>query len=300
MKSKIYMAGAGGMLGDAFYKVFRNDYDLKCTDIVVNDDWISHLDFRNYADYFSQVEKYRPDFLFHIGAHTSLEYCDDNYDDAYFTNSISVEHAVRISNKLDIPILYISTAGIFDGKKDLYDDWDVPNPLGHYARSKYAGETYVKEAAKRYLICRAGWMMGGGPLKDKKFIQKIMHQIKCGNKEIYIVDDKFGTPTYTIDFANNVKLLLESESWGLYNLVCKGLTSRLEVAVELLRLLGLEDQVKIVPVDSSFFKSTYHSLRPASERLLDAKLNIMNMNIMRDWKICLAEYIDEYYNDFFH
>ena len=58
------------------------------------------------------------------------------------------------------------------------------------------------------MICRAGWMMGGGPAKDKKFIHKIMSQIKNGSNEIYIVNDKFGTPTYTLDFAKNMKLIL--------------------------------------------------------------------------------------------
>ena len=82
------------------------------------------------------------------------------------------------ANKLNIPLLYISTAGIFDGKKDLYDDWNLPNPLGVYARSKYMGERFVCENANRYIICRAGWMMGAGPKKDKKFIQKLMKQLK--------------------------------------------------------------------------------------------------------------------------
>jgi dTDP-4-dehydrorhamnose reductase len=127
-------------------------------------------------------------------------------------------------------MLYISTAGIFDGKKQLYDDWDQPNPLGVYARSKYMGERFVVEHAKRYLVCRAGWMMGSGPRKDKKFIQKLMSQLKAGKKELFIVDDKDGTPTYTHDFAKNVKLLIQKRCWGLYNMVCGGQTSRYEVA----------------------------------------------------------------------
>ena len=81
--------------------------------------------------------------------------------------------------------------------------------LGIYARSKYMGERYVCENADRYLVCRAGWMMGSGPKKDKKFINKLMKQLKDGAKELYIVDDKDGTPTYTHDFAKNVKLCLK-------------------------------------------------------------------------------------------
>jgi len=168
MKKKIYIAGAGGMLGEAFYRIFKDDYEIKCTDKDVNEKWLSFLDFRNFDAYRKDVEAFKPDFLFHLGAHTDLEYCELNVDDTYLTNTTSVENAVFIANKLNIPLLYISTAGIFDGTKDFYDDWDEPNPLGHYARSKYMGERYVRENATRYIICRAGWMMGGGPEKDKK------------------------------------------------------------------------------------------------------------------------------------
>jgi len=87
----------------------------------------------------------KPDYLFHLGAYTDLEFCETNIDDTYNTNTLSVESAVYLANELDIPLLYISTAGIFDGKKELYDDWDLPNPLGHYARAKYAGERFVIE-----------------------------------------------------------------------------------------------------------------------------------------------------------
>ena len=85
--------------------------------------------------------------------------------DTYHTNTIAVENAGYLANELNIPLLYISTAGIFDGDKALYDDWDQPNPLGLYARSKYAGERFVVENVKKYLVCRAGWMMGAGPNK---------------------------------------------------------------------------------------------------------------------------------------
>lgn len=297
-KKKIYMAGVGGMLGEAFYHIFKEDYELRCTDIDVNESWLNYLDFRDYDAYAKDVKAFAPDYLFHIGAHTSLEYCEENPDDAYLTNTIAVENAVYLANELDIPLLYISTAGIFDGEKDLYDDWDVPNPLGHYARSKYAGEMFVKQTCKRYLVCRAGWMMGAGHKKDKKFIQKIMAQIKAGNIELFVVDDKLGTPTYTHDFARNVKLLLEKEYWGLYNMVCGGITGRLEVAQELIRLLGLEKEIKVTPVASDYFKETYFAARPASERLIDKKLDLRKVNIMRDWKVCLKEYLDTYYQGY--
>ena len=298
MRNKIYISGCGGMLGEAFYRVFGEEYELKCTDIDVNDSWLSYLDIRDYKAYLKDVLEFEPDYLFHLGAYTDLEYCELNQDDTYITNTMAVENAVYIANKFDIPILYISTAGIFDGSKDTFDDWDLPNPIGHYARSKYAGEVFVENNCRLHLICRAGWMMGSGPKKDKKFIQKIMQQLKDGKKELFVVTDKVGTPTYTYDFANNVKLLLEKEFWGLYNMVCRGNAGRFEVAQELVKVLGIEDEVKITPVDSDYWEEIYFAVRPSSERLITKKLDFRGVNIMRDWRVCLKEYLENYYQGY--
>jgi dTDP-4-dehydrorhamnose reductase len=295
---KIYLAGSGGMLGQAFHQVFGSDYQLRCTDKDVNEPWLDLLDFRDLDGYRKDVEAFRPDYLFHLGAHTDLEYCEQHVEDTYLTNTTSVENAVWIANRLDIPLLYISTAGIVDGSKDSFDDWDLPNPLGHYARSKYAGELYVTQNARRHLVCRAGWMMGGGPRKDKKFVQKIMKQLKSGKTELNVVRDKLGTPTYTMDFAANVKALVEAEYWGLYNMVCEGVTSRLEVAHELVDAVGMKDRVRINEVDSDFFKAEFFAPRPDSERLLNRKLTLRNMNRMRDWRVALRDYVGSAYSHY--
>jgi len=295
---KIFIAGCGGMLGEAFYQQFKDTYILKCTDKDVNEDWLSFLDFRDFDAYKKNVEEFKPDYLFHLGAYTDLEFCEQNSDETYNTNTLAVENAVYLANQLKIPVLYISTAGIFDGNKGLYDDWDSPNPLGVYARSKYMGERFVVENADRFLVCRAGWMMGAGPKKDKKFIQKLLKQLKEGKKELFIVDDKDGTPTYTHDFAKNVKVLIEKEYWGLYNMVCGGQTSRLEVAEELLNILNKEEEVKLTSVNSDYFKDIYFAARPPCERLENRKLNIRNLNFMRNWKVALKEYISNYYDSY--
>lgn len=286
------------MLGEAFYLQFKDDHIIKCTDKDVNAPWLSFLDFRDFDAYKKDVTDFNPDYLFHLGAYTDLEFCELNPDETYKTNTLTVENAVYIANQLDIPVLYISTAGIFDGTKELYDDWDQPNPLGVYARSKYMGERYVVENAKRFLVCRAGWMMGAGPAKDKKFIQKLMKQLKEGRNELFIVDDKDGTPTFTHDFARNVKALIQKEYWGLYNMVCGGQTSRFEVAKELLEILRIKDKVKLTAVSSDYFKDIYFAQRPPCERLMNRKLNIRNLNLMRDWKVSLREYIENYYKGY--
>jgi len=295
MKKKIFLSGVGGMLGEAFYKVFSKNYDLKCTDINVNEKWLEYLDFRDAEKYSLLVEKFNPDYLFHIGAYTDLEFCEKNQEETFITNTESVKTAVRISNDKNIPLLYISTAGIFDGKKNSYDEEDAPKPIGTYATSKYEAEKFVIQNSKKFLICRAGWMMGGGPKKDKKFIQKIIQQIKKGNKELFVVDDKFGTPTYTYDFAKNTEVLIDTNNFGLFNMACEGNTSRLEVAEEILKILNLSDKIKVNRVKSRYFNKTFFAERPNSENLINKKLNQKGLNLMRPWKETLREYINTSY-----
>ena len=110
------------MLGEAFYEVFSKKYTLKCTDKDVNEDWLERLDFCDSEKYRLTVEEFSPDYLFHIGAFTDLEYCENNRQATFETNTESVKTAVKISNNLNIPLLYISTAGIFDGLKEFYDE----------------------------------------------------------------------------------------------------------------------------------------------------------------------------------
>ncbi|MFL2897881.1 MAG: SDR family oxidoreductase [Candidatus Pelagibacter sp.] len=298
MKKKIFLAGVGGMLGEAFYFEFSKDYELYCTDKDVNEKWLHYLNFCEKDNYKSEVIKFNPEYLFHIGAFTDLEYCETHKDETIKNNTDSVISAVEISNYLKIPLLYISTAGIFDGKKDCYDETDIPKPIGIYAYSKYEAEKHVIKNCEKYLICRAGWMMGGGPKKDKKFVQKIIRQIKDGKKELFVVNDKFGTPTYTFDFAKNTKKLIETNNFGLYNMACEGNTSRLEVTKEIINILNLRNKIKIKEVESSFFSKKFFAERPVSENLINSALNKKGLNMMRPWKETLKEYINKYYLDY--
>lgn len=298
MKKKLFLAGAGGMLGDAFFKVFSKNYELKCTDIDLNENWLEYLDFCDDEKYRLMVEEFRPNYLFHLGAFTDLEYCEKNKSETYKTNTESVKTAVEISNNLSIPLLYISTAGIFDGQKNYYDESDIPKPIGVYAISKYEAEKYVQKNCKKFLICRAGWMMGGGPKKDKKFVQKILKQIKGGKKKLYIVNDKFGTPTYTFDFAKNTEILIDTNNFGLFNMVCEGNTSRYEVAEEILEILNLKRSIQLIKVSSDYFSKTFFAERPNSENLINKKLNNISLNLMRPWQETLREYLKKSYSNY--
>jgi len=221
---------------------------------------------------------------------TDLEECEENKENAWLTNGLGAENIVLSASKLNATLIHISTAGIFDGKKEYYSDFDIPNPMGTYAKSKHYAEIIVSRELKKYYVFRAGWMMGGGPRKDKKFINKIFQQICQGNNELNVVDDKLGTPTYTVDFVKGIQTLVESDLYGVYNQVCGGSGSRYDVALEFVRLMGLKDKIKINKVSSDFFKEEYFAPRPESEKLVNTKLEARGLNVMRDWKISLNEY----------
>lgn len=292
--SKFYLAGSAGMLGTDIYKTFIKKYNCFVGDISSDDPHVEFLDFRNFDLYLDSVKKKSATFLCHIGAHTDLEYCEKNITDAFNTNTMSVEHAVEISNILNIPLVYISTAGIFNGSYEYFTDFDLPSPTGVYARSKFYGENIIKENSKNFLICRAGWMMGGGVARDKKFIGKLIRQVIEGRRTWDIVNDKFGTPTYTVDFARNLLTLIEKNQRGLFNLVCTGNTSRLEVAnfISSYLLSEFKLKIKINEVPSSFFSEDYFSPRPENESLVNLRLNFKNLNLMQPWKKSLTEYLN--------
>jgi dTDP-4-dehydrorhamnose reductase len=81
-------------------------------------------------------------------------------------------------------------------------------------------------------------------------------------------------------------------------MVCGGVTSRLEVAQEVIRILGLEATVTINEVTSDYFKEEYFALRPASERLVNSKLELRGLNRMRDWRTALREYLNTEYEGY--
>jgi dTDP-4-dehydrorhamnose reductase len=291
--SRVLITGCGGMLGEAVYREFADKCNVLATDIDLNEDWLSLLDVRNKEDVVEAVRNFNPGYIIHLAALTDMEYCEKNVEDAYKTNSEAVVFLSREAYKRDIPFLYISTAGIFDGEKQTYHEDDIPNPLSVYGRSKYFGELAALSVPKSIVI-RAGWMMGGGPKKDKKFINKMIKQINAGKTELFALTDKYGVPCYTYDLARSIYYVLDNEKFGLYHGACDGEASRHDVAEDMLRIFGLEGKIALKKVDSDYFKEEYFAPRPLSEILVNNRLKQLDSGLTRDWKVCLEEYLNKF------
>lgn len=293
---KVFITGCGGMLGSSVYKVFNEaGFDILATDKDQNESWLEYLDVRDTEKMCSMIKAYNPDLIINLAAVTSLEYCEINLKEAFETNYLAAKNLAEIAQSLKIPMVHISTAGIFDGKEQFYHEDSIPNPINVYGKTKLYGELSVRHTLKDHFIIRPGWMFGGGK-KDKKFISFIISQIKSGAQSLNVVNDKFGTPTYTQDLAKNMLSLIKTDNYGTYHMVCEGETNRVEMTKAILETLKLKD-IKINEVDSKFFENQFPVQRASSERLKNRGLNSLGINQMRNWKDALNHYISDEWSD---
>jgi len=296
---RVLITGCGGMLGNAVYPFFDYWYDeVLATDKDVNEPWLTYLDIRDHMALERIFDEFRPDVVLHLAAETDLEYCQTHAATARDVNDVASRQIAEISARHGATLVYISTAGVFDGKKSGgYTEKDQPRPIMVYGETKYAGELHTRGKCPRSFVIRAGWMMGGGREKEKKFIFKILKQIGAGKREIFAVTDKLGTPTYTYDFAMNLFLLMNTDKYGTYHMVCEGSGSRYDVAKEILSICGKRD-VKLTKVTSEFFAEEYFVTRPYSEILINRNLARQGLNHMRPWREALKEYIETLFPDY--
>lgn len=292
---RILVTGAAGMLGTDLCPIFKEKgHYLMETDINCQEKRIKYLDVRDSRAVFKTVKKYNFDLVIHLAAETDLEVCEQDPNHAYLTNTVGTQNAALACQAYSIPMVHVSTAGVFDGEKnEPYTEFDMPNPINVYGASKYQSEKIVEKLLNRYYIVRAGWMIGGAD-KDKKFVAKIIKQIKEGKKKLFVVDDKFGTPTYTVDFSNCLSNLIKTGFYGLYHMVCEGEGTRFNVAKEILRFLKKE-KIKVKPVNSDYFAKEFFAPRAKSEVMINYMLELRGLNTMRPWKVALNEYLKKNY-----
>lgn len=289
------ITGSAGMLGSAVFPAFANaGHDVVATDLKpreVRGLPMSRLDVRDAAAVRDAVATVRPDLVLHLAAETDLETCEADPDHAYLTNTIGTHNVALACRERGAAVVYISTAGVFDGEKTdgPYTEFDEPRPINVYGRSKFEGETIIQRLVPGGFVVRAGWMVGGAD-RDHKFVAKVIDQLRGGARTINAVTDKLGTPTYTHDFAQNLLELVGTPFYGLYHMACLGEGSRFDVAREIVAFYERGD-VEVIPVTTDAFAVEYPAPRPRSEVMRNYMLELRGMNRMRPWQVALREYL---------
>ncbi len=274
---RILVTGARGMLGSDLCPLLAKEHEVVGVDI---DDF--DITSSTASD---EVVKISPQIVCHLAAATDVDGCEEDPGRAYLTNGIGTRNIVIGCQKLGIPILYLSTDYVFDGgKSEPYLELDLPNPLNVYGRSKLQGEWYVSHLLTQFYIVRSSWLFGK---RGRNFVDQMLTLAKERSR-LEVVTDEVGSPTYAVDLASALTLLVESGDFGIYHITNSGFCSWYDFACRILKLAGMEG-AEVAPTTSQSYRRP--AKRPRYSVLSNSTVQETLGHRMRSWEEALAEYL---------
>jgi len=278
---KVVVTGAEGQLGhDVMLALNHHDHEA----IGLTRDILDITDEENTLRLLTELS---PDAVIHCAAYTAVDDAEDHEDHCYAVNALGTKHVAMACKELDISMIYISTDYVFDGKGEKsYEVSDIRNPYNVYGKTKAQGEVFVENLLHKHFIVRISWVFG---IHGKNFV-KTMLQVGKSRKNLQVVDDQIGSPTYTKDVAEFLISLLESDAYGIYHATNEGYCSWYEFALKILELSGMKD-VHVEPVTSSAYPTK--AKRPLNSRL--SKVNLVENGFSRlpAWEDALKRFLEE-------
>ena len=235
---KILVTGAGGMLGRALVPCL----EARGHDVVALPR--EELDITNFPEVEGTLTKHRPDIVIHCAAYTKVDQAESEPGLAYHINGYGSENLAITCNKLNIPMVYISSDYVFDGEqKHAYTTWDATRPLSIYGKSKLAGERAVQRHLHKFYIVRTSWLYGP---HGKNFVETILGMAEQ-KKALRVVSDQFGSPTCTLSLSELIADLIETNRWGVYHATDDGITNWYEFAKAIVASHGVD----VTPIETS-------------------------------------------------
>jgi dTDP-4-dehydrorhamnose reductase len=234
---RIVITGSKGMLG---YDLVER---LKMRYVIIGFD-LDDFDIVD-GDVIGYISKQKPDFLFHLAAYTNVDKAEEERKRVYNVNVNGVRNIAMACKAMDIPMVFISTDYIFDGTKETpYTEDDYPKPINYYGETKSEGEKLITKSLKKFFIVRTSWLFG----KNGKNFVKTITSIPMKKESIEVVDDQYGSPTYTRDLAVSLELFLQSEQYGIYHITNRGSCSWFDFAKMIVLFSGRKTTV--IPIKS--------------------------------------------------
>lgn len=274
---KIFLTGAQGQLGRELQK------RLQGTDYLPTD--LKELDITDATAVATMIGSYQPDVVIHGAAWTQVDAAEEKVDLAYRVNAIGTQNIAMACREVNAAMVYISTDYVFDGKLGrAYTEFDAPNPLSVYGKSKYAGEMLARQATDRLFTLRTAWLYGDGP----NFVRTML-KLGQEREELQVVDDQYGCPTSTVDLAEAVLRIIGTKRYGTYHAVNSGVVTWYEFAKKIFELAG-NTKVKVTPVTTEQFVRP--APRPAYSPLDTRLLRLALGWSPKPWDEALAEYLN--------
>ena len=278
---KVMLTGGKGMLGRTLCA------ELTGFEVIPTD--LPEADITDGAAFAAVLEKIAPDVVIHCAAMTAVDDCESNIDLAYKLNALGTANVASACHRHGVRLIAISTDYVFDGNSQVpYNEFDAATGGNTvYGKSKFAGETAVRQHCPDHVICRISWLYGpGGP----SFVHTMKKLADGSRPELKVVHDQHGNPTSTLAVAQALKEILKRpELVGTFHLTCEGEATWAEFAQEIFRCLGIEQ--KVVPCRTDEFPRP--APRPANSRLDKMMLRLTGLPPMPHWKTALAEFCEK-------
>lgn len=278
---RVLITGGTGQLGHDVYLEVKEKYPNAKVLLPERD----YMDLTNFNSIDSLITRFKPDVVFHCAAYTAVDKAEDEEAICYHTNTLATNNITEICEIIGAKLVYISTDYVFDGTKDEpYIEEDKPNPLNVYGRSKLLGEKLVLKYDKTFVV-RTSWVFG---LNGKNFIKTIINAAKT-KKELSVVGDQIGSPTYTKDLAKFLVSLASSDKYGIYHAHNEGYTSWYGLAKYALEVYGIEIPIKKITTN----ELNQLANRPLNNILSTDKLKENGFKPLRPWQKAVEEYVYE-------
>ena len=198
------ITGAAGKLGRQLARQLMKDHDVIGADA-------RKLDVTDYRACQRMIHDIAPDIVLHPAAWTDVDGCARDPRQALLINGVGAHNIAASAAQLGIPILYVSSNEVFDGRLNRpYTELDVPNPVNPYGYSKWYGERAVMQSNPRHYIVRTAWLFAHG---GSNFVQAILKAAKA-KKSLRVVTNEVANPTYANDVASAIAALIETQRYG--------------------------------------------------------------------------------------
>ena len=235
---RVLVLGHTGMLGSDVMKVY-DGYDIHGLSI-------GDFDIANYHDAKSKISEIAPDIVINCAAYTDVDRCETDTITAFAVNALGVKNIANVCREIKARLVHISTDYVFDGQETTpYKENHETAPICAYGNSKLEGEEFLKNILDEYLIVRTQWLFGRN---GKNFVTTMLRLSDTLN-EMKVVDEQFGSPTYTKDLASAIKVMLDKGLCGIYHVSNSDFTSWYGFAVKIFEYTKKDIQVSKISSD---------------------------------------------------
>mgnify|MGYP003969430793 FL=1 len=230
------------------------------------------------------ISTHTPDIVVNCAAFTNVDKCETERENAFSVNALGPKYLAAAANKCGARVIQISTDFVFDGNGNRpYTEEDQTNPLSEYGRTKLEGERNIQSYCDSYLIVRTSWLFGHNGINFAAKMLELAEQ----HKELSIVTDETGSPTYTPDLAEALWILIKQKCEGIINVSNDGSCSRYEWAEYIFETMGFK--IKMNPIKSSEYKRPANV--PLNSTLNCQKFTTITGMQMRPWEETVESYL---------